>query len=140
MRRLAMVVLGWARRWGSKTRPDRVAPADTRLTVVKAVATVVATSIGFGIAGAGIGAILGQFTPGFFRLLPIPDVEYIDPLELGIGLGLFNGVTWGLVVGVLVVFIVAWKESRVSRKGLSDSGVEPPENAISADPGLVGEG
>lgn len=137
---LGMVMLGWARRWGRKTHRNRYALADSRLTLFKAIATVMATAIGFGITGAGIGAILGEFTPGFFLLLPIPDVEAIDPLELGMGLGLFNGVTWGLVIGVIVVIIISWKEARVSRKERSDSGVEPPNTATDTDPRLVGEG
>ncbi|HUT11551.1 MAG TPA: hypothetical protein VMY42_13705 [Thermoguttaceae bacterium] len=87
------------------------------MTLFKALATVVGTAIGFGIAGTGIGAFLGNFTPGFFRhLFPLRDLENFNPLELGIGLGLVNGLIWGLVIGVLVVGIVSWKETRMSRK------------------------
>ena len=87
------------------------------MTLFKALATVVGTSIGFGIVGTGIGAFLGKFTPGFFlHLFPLRDVENLNPLEFGVGLGLVNGLTWGLVIGVLVVGIVSWRETRLVRK------------------------
>ncbi|MAG58348.1 MAG: hypothetical protein CMJ83_18835 [Planctomycetes bacterium] len=88
------------------------------MTLFKALATVAGTAIGFGIAGTGIGALLGHFTPGFFRhQFALRDVENLDPLEFGIGIGLVNGLTWGLVIGVLVVGVVSWRETRMSRKG-----------------------
>ena len=86
------------------------------MTLFKALATVVGTAIGFGIAGTGIGAFLGRFTPAFFRLFPFRDLENLNPLELGIGLGLVNGLIWGLLIGVAVVGIVSWRETRMSRK------------------------
>jgi len=86
------------------------------MTLFKALATVVGTAFGFGIAGTGIGAFLGNFTPGFLRLFLLRDLENFKPLEIGIGLGLVNGLIWGLVIGVLVVGIVSWKETRMSRK------------------------
>lgn len=89
------------------------------MTYFKALATVVGTAISFGIVGTGIGAFLGHFTPDFFRLFVLRDMEDLDPLETGIGLGLVNGLIWGLVVGVLVVGIVSWKETRMPRKDQS---------------------
>ena len=91
------------------------------MTLFKALATVVGTSIGFGIVGIGIGAFLGSFTPSFFRLFLLRDLEEFNPLEIGIGLGLVNGLTWGLVIGVLVVGIVSWRETRMSRKDRTDN-------------------
>ena len=90
------------------------------MTLFKALATVVGTAIGFGIVGTGIGALMGTFTPGFFRhLMPLHDLENLNALsalELGIGLGIVNGLLWGLIVGVLVVAIVSGKEILMSRK------------------------
>jgi hypothetical protein len=86
------------------------------MTLFKALATVVGTSIGFGIAGTGNGAFLENFTPGFFLLFPLLDLENARPMDLGIGLGLVNGLIWGLVVGVLLVGILSWKETRMPRK------------------------
>ena len=87
------------------------------MTLFKALATVVGTAIGFGIVGTGIGALMGTFTPGFFRhLMPLHDLENFNALELGIGLGIVNGLLWGLIVGVLAVAIVSGKEILMSRK------------------------
>ena len=90
------------------------------MTLFKALATVVGTAIGFGIVGTAIGACMGAFAPGFFRhLMPLHDLEHYDALsalELGTGLGIVNGLLWGLIVGVLVVAIVSGKEILMSRK------------------------
>jgi hypothetical protein len=88
------------------------------MNVIKALATVVGTAVGFGVAGTGIGAFLGRFTPGFFRaVLPFRDPEGVDPLEMGIGLGLVNGLIWGMVIGVLIVAILCWRDVRISQSG-----------------------
>lgn len=87
------------------------------MNVTKALATVVGTAVGFGAAGMALGVFLGKVAPGFFRqMLPLRDPASFNPVELGIGLGLTNGLGWGLVVGVLLVTIIAWKETRLARK------------------------
>lgn len=92
------------------------------MNVTKALATVVGTALGFGAAGTAIGAILGKVAPGFFRqMLPLRDPANFNPLEVGIGLGLTNGLGWGLVIGVLLVAIIAWKETRQARKEAQDT-------------------
>ena len=91
------------------------------MNVVKALATVVGTAVGFGVGGTAIGALLGHVAPGFFRqMLPLRDPANFNPVELGIGLGLTNGLGWGLAIGVLLVAIIAWKETRVARKEAQD--------------------
>jgi len=86
------------------------------MNITKALATVVGTAIGFGAAGTAIGVFLGKVAPGFFRqLLPLRDPANFNPVELGIGLGLTNGLGWGLAVGILLVAIIAWKETRLAR-------------------------
>ena len=92
------------------------------MNLFKALATVVGTAIGFGMAGMGIGSFLGHFTPGFFRHpFPPKDMEHFNPMELGIGHGLVSGLIWGLVIGVLVVGIISWRETRMAQKMQSDS-------------------
>ena len=92
------------------------------MNVLKALATVVGTAVGFGVCGIGIGAFLGRITPSFFRqMLPLRDPASFNPVELGIGLGLTNGLGWGLAIGVLLVAILAWRETRLARKEARDS-------------------
>lgn len=86
------------------------------MNVVKALATVVATAVVFGVCGTGIGMFLGKMAPSFLQhAVRATAGEALDPMELGIGLGLTNGLTWGLVIGILTVAILAWKESRFAR-------------------------
>jgi hypothetical protein len=83
------------------------------MNVLKALATVIGTAIGFGAAGAAIGVFLGKAAPGFYRqTIALRDQASFDPVELGLGLGLTNGLIWGMVVGMVVVAVLAWKESR----------------------------
>ena len=87
------------------------------MNILKALATVVGSAIGFGAAGTGIGYFLGTKTPNFYRqTFPIRDPENFDALEIGIATGLINGLIWGLVIGILTVGIVSWKESRLAHK------------------------
>lgn len=120
------VALGWARRLashdnglvehsGSSAVPTNYPSGVTQMTLFKALATIVGTSIGFGIAGTGIGALLGKFAPSFFQLFVLREMENFNALEIGIGLGLVNGMIWGLVIGVVVVGILSWKEKRTAR-------------------------
>ncbi len=96
------------------------------MNLTKALATVVGTAIGFGISGTFIGAFLGRVAPSFFRqLLPLRDPANFNPVELGIGLGLTNGLGWGLAIGILIVAIIAWKETRLARKDARDSANVP---------------
>jgi hypothetical protein len=95
---------------------------EGQMNVVKALATVVGTAVGFGVGGTAIGALLGYAAPGFFRqMLPLRDPANFNPVELGVGLGLTNGLGWGLAIGVLLVAIIAWKETRLARKEARDS-------------------
>ena len=91
------------------------------MNVTKALSTVVGTALGFGAAGTAIGVFLGKVAPGFFRqMLPLRDPASFNPQQVGIGLGLTNGLGWGLVIGVLLVAIIAWKETRLTRKETQD--------------------
>jgi hypothetical protein len=90
---------------------------DAFMNALKALATVVATAVIFGLAGTGVGVFLGKAAPSFYRqTVVIRDPESFDPVELGIGLGLTNGLIWGLVIGTLIVAVLAWKETRRPRQ------------------------
>jgi hypothetical protein len=93
------------------------------VNVLKALATVVGTALGFGIAGTALGAFLGTVAPSFFRLtFGGRGRGELDPVELGLAMGLINGLIWGLVIGVLLVAILAWRETRLARKDEAGKG------------------
>lgn len=112
---IGMMGLGGVRRWRSTQKNKPVTMTSTTspsLTVSRAIRSILVTALSFGLIGMGLGALLGTLAPGAIRLLPIPNVDTYDPVELGLALGLFNGVTWGLVVSVIVVIVISWKEAR----------------------------
>jgi hypothetical protein len=77
-----------------------------------------ATMLG-GFVGAGVGAILGRWAPDFVRLI-VGEARGrgdLDPAELGLGLGIVNGMLWGLLAGVVVVVVAAWRETSRARRG-----------------------
>lgn len=87
------------------------------MNIPKALATVAGTALGFGIAGTALGALLGKIAPSFYHLMfRYRDQPDLEPVELGIGLGLTQGVIWGMVIGTLLVAILAWRETRLARK------------------------
>jgi hypothetical protein len=87
------------------------------MNIFKALATVIGTAIGFGTTGAAIGMFLGKAAPGFYRqTIAIRDEATFDAVELGLGFGLTNGLIWGMVIGMLIVAVFAWKERRVTKQ------------------------
>jgi len=87
------------------------------MNILKALAAVGGPAVAFAAAGAGIGGLLGAFAPSYFRqMFRVRDEAHFDPVELGVGLGTTQGLIWGLVVGVAIVAIIGWKESRIARK------------------------
>jgi hypothetical protein len=86
------------------------------MTVLKALATVIGTALAFGLAGGTIGGLLGALTPSYFRqVFYVRDRAHFDATEMGIGLSVTQGLVWGLVIGLLIVAIIAWKETRIAR-------------------------
>lgn len=96
------------------------------MTVLRALATVVGTAFGFGAVGLAIGCLLGKFAPSFLRqTFTIRDPEHFDALEIGFASGLINGLIWGMVIGIMTVGIVAWKETRVTQARNAGSPTSP---------------
>lgn len=85
------------------------------MDLTKALATVIGTAIGFGLAGMGVGWFLGSTFSEFFRQLFASDEVDFNATEFGAGIGLANGLVWGLLIGVALVWILAWKETRLAR-------------------------
>lgn len=87
------------------------------MTLTKALAAVIGTALLFGLAGMGIGFLIGRQAPEYFRRFFARGDETFNAEEFGFGAGLVTGLTWGIVVGVLLVAILAWKETRIARAG-----------------------
>jgi hypothetical protein len=79
-----------------------------------------------GLFGAGVGFVLGNALPGYYRTV-FPRMVG-SPEELGIGLGFTQGLMLGSVLGVAVALIVAWRErGAAQRAGAEDLAEEVRE-------------
>lgn len=95
------------------TRPD----GPRLMTWARALVLVIVTAAVAGVAGAGIGAALGSLVPGYYRsVFPSGDSPTFDPVAVGIGQGLTQGIALGAIVGVGIAAIVAWAKSRRNRQ------------------------
>lgn len=84
---------------GSKGRPT---VALARAILVVAVCTIVGASI-----GTGAGYVLGRFAPGYYRsMFGQGNAPGFDPVQMGIGLGLTQGIALGFIAGIVI--IIAW--------------------------------
>ncbi|MEL7499942.1 MAG: hypothetical protein AAFN77_20230 [Planctomycetota bacterium] len=68
-----------------------------------------------GLGGAGLGAGLGYFNPGYYRaVFSGGDDPLFDPVAVGIGQGLGQGVLLGAAIGVALVGLFYWYRTRVT--------------------------
>jgi hypothetical protein len=101
--------------------------------LMKIVAIVLACSITGGLVGAGMGYLIGTRFPDIYR--PAYRTEYRDaqgqrtvvpaernPVHIGIGLGIPQGMMGGGILGVLISCIYAWHDARTR---LPTNGLEP---------------
>jgi len=76
------------------------------MTLQRIVGIVLAlTGIG-AVLGAVIGGILGTASPSLFRAL-FSDSN-IDPQQVGFGLGVANGLTFGFILGIVTVLCLTF--------------------------------
>jgi hypothetical protein len=93
-------------------KPGVNSPASPRL-LIWSVGTVFGSAVAGGVLGLLIGAALGAFAPGYYRSIFINgDSPSFDPLAMGIGLGLTQGVFLGGLVGIVLVALFYWYRSR----------------------------
>ena len=87
------------------------------MTVLRGFLIIVVSGIGFAPAGGLIGYALGRVAPayyrGVFRRGEAPD---FDPVQVGLGLGMTQGLIAGLLVGSVVVLAVALSGPRRREK------------------------
>ena len=87
------------------------------MTVFRGFAIIVASGIGFAVAGGLIGYSLALAVPSYFRnVFRDGHSPLFKPVEVGIGLGVSQGFIAGLIVGSVVVLAVALAGSRLPRK------------------------
>jgi hypothetical protein len=84
------------------------------MTVFKAFAIILTSAIGFALVGGGVGWTLGTVTPAYYRTVYgyAGQRPGFDPVQVGLGLGITQGLVCGVFVGVVVVLAVAWHQSR----------------------------
>ena len=98
-------------------------PADVRLktgpvsgiSAARAMAIVLASGFAFAVGGAILGCLLAVVAPGYYRaVFSSGNDPGFDPFQVGLGLGLLQGLGTGLVLGAIVVLAVAishWRRS-----------------------------
>ena len=93
------------------------------MTVAKEFVIIILSGIAFGVAGGLIGYTMGVIAPGYYRGVFISGREpWFDPIVVGFGLGVSQGLICGVIVGSVVILAVAWYNSR---RKMSDAELRP---------------
>jgi len=91
------------------------------MTIRKAITTVlICTLLGAALGGGG-GYALGKFAPGYYRtVFPRASLEPgLDPVHVGLGLGLSQWTPVGGLIGLAVVALLCWRDIRTHRAASS---------------------
>lgn len=97
---------------------DKSTGALVDMTVLRGFAIAVASGVAFGLGGGLVGYAVGRWLPDFFRtIFRIPEHADFDPVQVGLGLGLTNGLLLGVGVGLVVVIAVTWYNVRLLGRG-----------------------
>jgi hypothetical protein len=103
------------------------------MTIRAAIATIAACMGLLAGLGAGIGWAIGTYSPGYYRsVFPRGNEPWFDPVAVGVGQGLTQGVSGGVVVGLAVVTIFVWRDSRIRRQPVLNA--EPDRRGVSDFP------
>lgn len=66
-----------------------------------------------GLLGAGVGGLLGRLMPGYYKgIFADPHDPDFNAVQVGLGLGMTQGMIFGAVIGLGISAIVAWHEVR----------------------------
>lgn len=99
-----------------ESRSPKALPSAPALTFLRAFSIVIASGLGFGGAGAMIGVLLGVGVPSYYRgVFAEGDNPGFDPVQVGFGLGLSQGLICGVLVGMVVVLAVSHSRRRVAQ-------------------------
>ena len=96
------------------TTPDR---RPSVISVRRALTIIVASTLAFAVIGCLIGVTLGQFAPAYYRAMFDRSDAAFNPTQMGIGLGVTQGAMAGAVIGLVLVALSAWFDSRRRERG-----------------------
>ena len=65
------------------------------------------------LIGGSLGWGIGTYMPEYYYNVFRTDSPGFDPIEVGIALGLLEGVVGGLIVGIVVVGVLTWQHVRL---------------------------
>jgi hypothetical protein len=83
------------------------------MTITKGFRIIILSGFAFALGGGVIGYAIAVILPGYYRGVFRNSREpWFDPVDVGVGLGLSQGLFFGLVLGAVVVLAVAWYNSR----------------------------
>lgn len=96
------------------TRPPAGPPIAT---LMKSVAAVFAIAAVGGVVGVIVGAALGVFAPDYYRaVISGGSQPGFNPVTVGVGLGLTQGILFGGGVGVALVALFYWYRVQVIKE------------------------
>lgn len=85
------------------------------MTLTRAILGVLICMVIGAVIGGSVGFLIGRFFPQAlqmqFRL-----GNNFDPVQIGVGIGLPQGLMLGAAVGVALVAILAWREVRIQSR------------------------
>ena len=87
------------------------------MSVVRGFVITIVSGLAFALFGGLAGGALGWAAPDYYRIVfdMRPEARF-NAVQLGLGLGVTQGFGAGLIVGLAIVLIVAWYNSRVPVK------------------------
>lgn len=97
------------------------------MTLKQAILAVFICTVAFSLIGLSIGAGIGTFAPDYYRnIFTRGHDPSFDPLSVGIGLGITQGTSGGVVIGLIIVALLCIRDIYVAPRNLS----EPPKSPL----------
>jgi len=90
-------------------------PRNYARMLLVTIGTVFVCSVVFGLGGAALGLIMGLVSPGYYRTVFQNSDPNFSPAAVGFGLGLAEGAAIGVPAGLVLVFILVWREVRLAQ-------------------------
>lgn len=79
------------------------------MRILPSLVLILAVTLIFALAGGGIAALISRLAPSYYpAVFPLA----LDPHEVGLGLGITQGIVAGLVVSLVLLGLTAWRNQR----------------------------